>query len=186
ALQNLLLGSEHPEAFITLTIDQPTKESEWDKGHNNWHLKNINKDNNVNNLGTFCISLKKKSRYAHQFLALCFGTFGPSYKNSRAWGIVDKGLPGESIIFDGYLTEFGRSQKALMSVHEDERSAALYEGMVFKQGDAGFLICTKYYPDEYFLNPIGIVVSGLDILCKATCHEPINDIVISDIGLIVD
>ncbi|XP_066963982.1 uncharacterized protein [Macrobrachium rosenbergii] len=140
-------------------------------------------------LGRIHIRLWGHLRRAQHFLALCLGTFGPSYKGSKFSNVARKGQPGESLVGGRYITENGISAEGLMDALEwrGRYSGAVTEGVLGGASDGDpklesfFGICTRDYPEGEYYCPFGEVVSGLEVVQKAVCQDPVTDVVITDV-----
>ncbi|XP_068230882.1 E3 ubiquitin-protein ligase TRIM13-like [Palaemon carinicauda] len=147
---------------------------------------------NGKNLGRLEIRLWGHLRRAQNFLALCLGTFGPSYKGSRFSYVAKRGEPGERLIGGIYETEEGYTGYQVIEGLEwrGEYSGPMRAGVI--GGSRGrqprynscFCISTTDYPKAKSYCPFGEVVSGLEVAKEAVRYDPISEVMIADTGLV--
>lgn len=134
-------------------------------------------------LGRVYINLSIHLRLAQQFLALCLGTQGVSYRGTKANEIRNKGYQGETMLFPcqhKLFTNLGRGDKRTL----DEGLIAQYASGHYDRYDrSGFEICTFSSPTTEFNNCFGKISSGLEVV-KAAVNCPPNTVTISDCGLV--
>lgn len=144
-------------------------------------------------LGRVHIRLWGHLRRAHHFLALCLGTFGPSYQGAKFRTVGRKGEPGESLRGGDYLATNG-SGTSCRGVMEGLEWGGQYAGPVrmglvggggggCHESDALFNICLQDKPRGKMSCPFGEVVSGLSVVRGAANHHPLSEVTISAAGL---
>lgn len=145
-------------------------------------------------LGRVYITLTGTMRRAQQFVALCLGTLGPSYRGTKFDGLSEKGQPGEYIRGGDYQGRAGMGGESLMDNLEWGGSWTKAKkagqvcgigGEVDRRFGALFAICLRDNPEDTFRSPFGIVTQGLDVLEVATRHNPFNVVHISDCGVLI-
>ncbi|XP_042868337.1 RING finger protein 207-like [Penaeus japonicus] len=145
-------------------------------------------------LGRIYIILEGKMRRAQQFMSLCLGNLGFSYRNTRFDGLSERGQPGEYIRGGDYQGRGGHGGEALMDNLE-------WGGTWVKPKAAGqvcgvggeeqrkfgslFAICLKDNPEDTFKCPFGVVTEGLQVLEVASRHDPFNVVHINDCGVMI-
>lgn len=140
-------------------------------------------------LGRVYIRLIGQSRHAQQFLALCLGVLGATYRGARFSEVGFRGMPGECVVCEEYVTETGTSNKGILDGLVSEGDEIRRQGMVFKStwDGADFLICTRDLRNNTFRCPIGEVVSGLNVVREASRgHGPIREVIITAVGAVLD
>ncbi|CAL4108700.1 unnamed protein product, partial [Meganyctiphanes norvegica] len=140
-------------------------------------------------LGRVYIRLIGKSRHAQQFLALCLGVLGATYRGARFAEVGFRGMPGECVVCEEYVTENGISNKGILDGLINEGEDIRRQGMVFKStwDGADFLICTRDLRNQSFRCPIGEVVSGLSVIREAARgHGPIREVIITAVGAVLE
>ncbi|CAL4110962.1 unnamed protein product, partial [Meganyctiphanes norvegica] len=133
----------------------------------------LSKDNlevflDLNGPGRIYIRVDGYSTQGQQFLGLCMGIFGYTYKDVVSNNIINKGMPGERIGFPGYKSIKDDSQKntGIVSGLEENRMQNIRGGTVAKITPSGgdFVIFTQGNPESKTSVYIGEVVQGLDTL----------------------
>ena len=135
-------------------------------------------------LGRIRIALKGRSNNAAQFLALCLGTPAPgvSYHCARFSNVDVKGENGEHLC----MSSDSRCNRSYVNdLEEVTCMEECLKGLVCRVGPAGFQICTRDSPRIFYPRPLGKVVQGLDVVMEAIQHEPVTEVMISDVGVIV-
>lgn len=146
-------------------------------------------------LGRVQIRLWGHLRRAHHFLALCLGTFGPSYQGAKFRAVERKGQPGESLRGGDYLAMdgSGTSCRGVMAGLEwgGQHAGPVRKGLIggggggFHESDALFNICLQDKPHGKMSCPFGEVVSGLEVVCQAAHHHPLEKVTIAATGIVV-
>ncbi|CAL4178232.1 unnamed protein product [Meganyctiphanes norvegica] len=139
-------------------------------------------------LCTITVLLRPLSLHAQQFLALCLGNLGPTLKGAQLFDVGNANKPGECFRCKEYVTEEGKSNKAIMNGLDYEGASIAKAGMLFNYGIAylDFVIITKDDPDDFWPNPLGKVVKGMKNLHRVVRHEPISDVIITEVGIVLD
>jgi len=160
----LLLPHDNPEVFMSLGIG-------------------ANRSVPTTPLGRIRILLNGRSRNAQQFLALCLGTPAPgiAYRGSRFSNVDEKGENGEQL----RMSTDSRCNRAYVEDLEDVGFDECLAGLVCRVGPAGFQICTRDDPGSYFPRALGHVIEGMDVVMEATQHEPITEVMVTEVGVIV-
>lgn len=136
-------------------------------------------------MGTLDIRVKGAVSFGQQFLSLCLGTHGGSWRGSRIAGVWRPGQPGEYLWCEEYITDRGEHSKVpIMTGLERGMTSAMDEGMVGVYGAASFRIVTHGNPSS-FTSSIGRVTSGLNLLKDAITRSYITDVVIDDVGVYI-
>ncbi|KAK3860503.1 hypothetical protein Pcinc_033448 [Petrolisthes cinctipes] len=160
-------------------------------------------------LGRVYINLWTNQRWAQQFLTLCMGTLGPSYRGAMSSEVHNQGEPGENMVFPHHVESGRANEQAIFSNVElgEDHPEELVEGHLgapetqhqlqtychsisynYQTLDncqtSGFVIYTIGSPREFSFIPFGKVFSGLDVVKAAVRHTP-NSITISNCGLVL-
>lgn len=146
-------------------------------------------------LGRVHIRLWGHLKRAHHFLALCLGTFGPSYQGAKFRAVERKGQPGENLRGGDYpaVDGSGTTCQGVMTGLEwgGRHVGPVKRGLVGGAGggcyesNALFNICLKDKPQGKMSCPFGEVVSGLSVVCRAAYHHPLEKVTISATGLVL-
>lgn len=143
-------------------------------------------------LGRVYIQLWSHLRRAHQFLALCLGTLGPSHVGASFKSVSDMDKERETIWCTEYCSPGGGTgYRALMLDMEwdGEYGSEPRQGLVVAYSNDvnnyGFGICTRGKPGANFSSPFGQVSSGLEVVQSAVRHDPVTEITITDCGLVI-
>ncbi|KAG0721312.1 E3 ubiquitin-protein ligase TRIM17 [Chionoecetes opilio] len=145
-------------------------------------------------LGTITIRLWGHLRRAHNFLALCMGTHGPSYRGAKFEEVFSRGLKGECLHAGPYPTPTGdlTARRVMDALEWDgEFKVPQRKGMVVGAGsgladrDSCFDICTIENPTRHFACPFGEVVDGWDAVAAILNHRPIRGVTMVDVGVVV-
>ncbi|KAG0715714.1 Peptidyl-prolyl cis-trans isomerase F, mitochondrial [Chionoecetes opilio] len=145
-------------------------------------------------LGRVYISLWGHLRRAMNFLHLCLGDRGPSFRDSMFLEVMNADCPGERIRGGDYDCNNGRGGEALLDDLESQEgySMPMEAGMVTAGGpnrkdqDSQFFICTEDDYDRRFACPFGRVVSGLPAMKEAVWLVMTKEIYIRDCGVVVE
>lgn len=146
-------------------------------------------------IGRVYLRLRGDMRRSAQFLHLCLGTLGPSYRGSRVDGICDEGSPGEYLRLGDYTGQGGQGGVGLIDGLEwgnkwsDSKRAGQLCGV---GGDAGekrfgalFVLCTRDNPKDVFRCPFGRVIRGMGTLYKVLRTQPVESVYISECGALI-
>ncbi|XP_071514144.1 uncharacterized protein [Panulirus ornatus] len=145
-------------------------------------------------LGRLYITLEGTMRRAQQFMALCLGSLGPTYRGTRFDGMSERGLPGEFVRGGDYQGRAGLGGEAVMDNLEwdGQWSKPKAAGQVCgvggedqKKFGALFAICLRDNPEDTFRCPFGKVCQGLDVLEVACRHEPFSKVHVADCGVLI-
>ncbi|KAK8721309.1 hypothetical protein OTU49_012845 [Cherax quadricarinatus] len=145
-------------------------------------------------LGRVYISLWGHLRRASNFVHLCLGDRGPSYRNTMFLEVLNADSPGERIKGGDYDYNNGRGGEALVDDLENHEgySMTMEAGMVTagspcrREQDSQFFICTEDDPHRNFTCPFGRVVSGLYVMKEAVWLVVTKQVWIKDCGLVLD
>nr|XP_045597131.1 uncharacterized protein LOC123757498 isoform X2 [Procambarus clarkii] len=145
-------------------------------------------------LGRVYINLWGHLRRATNFLHLCLGDRGPSYKNTMFLEVLNADCPGERIKGGDFDYNNGRGGEALLEDLESQEgySMSMEAGMVTagtpcrREQDSQFFICTEDDPDRNFACPFGRVVSGLYVMKEAVWLVVTKQVWIRDCGVVLD
>nr|XP_027232549.1 RING finger protein 207-like [Penaeus vannamei] len=151
-------------------------------------------------LGRVYIRLEGHLKRAQQFMALCLGNLGFSYRNSRFDGISERGQPGAYLrggIIRGGGTRGGGPHgwagvggplpRPLRRWAKPKAAGQVcgVGGEEQKRFGSLFAICLKDNPEDTFKCPFGIVTEGLQVLEVASRHDPFNVVHISECGIVI-
>ncbi|MPC09100.1 Tripartite motif-containing protein 72 [Portunus trituberculatus] len=145
-------------------------------------------------LGRIYIKLWGHLRRAHNFLALCMGTHGPSYRGAKFDEVFSRGLKGECLHAGPYPTPSGElSAHRVMDALEwdGEFKGIQRKGLVVGAGsgrpdrDACFDICTIENPSRHFACPFGEVVDGWPTITAILEYRPLRAVTMVDVGVVV-
>lgn len=139
------------------------------------------------------IRLSPDTPMARQFVLLCSGERGPSYANTRLWGVGDKGLPGERLWFGDYENNDGTGGAALLpnlskGKYQKSASAGALWGTWQWGGrtrGAQFGITTRDRVGGVWSDVFGEVVEGMNCLRAAINHSDITEVIVVDCGVIL-
>ncbi|XP_068247550.1 uncharacterized protein [Palaemon carinicauda] len=146
-------------------------------------------------LGRVYITLDGRMRRAQQFIALCLGTLGPSYRGTRFDGVSEKDRPGEYIRGGDYKGKGGMGGEALMdnlewggSWSKPKKAGQVcgIGGELERKFGSLFAICLRDDTEDSFRSPFGQVTKGLDVLEVATRHKPFDVVHISECGILIE
>lgn len=145
--------------------------------------------------GKIYIRLLGNTIRGRQFLLLCLGEQGPSFKNSNFHRIWWKGLPGEHIWGGDYtqgdgsggaglIQNYGNIQPAIPAVPVNK---GLVAGRYEKEKISSiYRIYTKDAKDAKEEAAFGRVEFGIQLIESAMKHNNVKDVTISDCGVVVD
>ncbi|CAL4080408.1 unnamed protein product, partial [Meganyctiphanes norvegica] len=139
-------------------------------------------------LGRVEIRLWGHMRRAQHFLALCLGTFGPSYKGSR-FNSLQKNMKNDEFLIGGH----GTSGQGLMEGLEwgGKHIKPAREGMITGCSNqkpelhAFFALCSSSNYTSNISGPFGEVIGGMSVVKKASRCQPVTSVIITDCGLVV-
>ncbi|KAK4321813.1 hypothetical protein Pmani_007440 [Petrolisthes manimaculis] len=82
-------------------------------------------------LGRVYIHLWTEMRRAHQFLTLCMGTLGPSYRGAKSREVRNQGKPGEVMVFPYHVESDREINEAIFSnIERGDRLETMVEGLI--------------------------------------------------------
>lgn len=164
-----LISQDNPEVFMELTAGEQR-------------------------LGRIYIRLWGHLRRAQNFLAMCTGTHGPSYRGAKFQEVFARGIPGECLHAGLYPTpDGGTSAKGVVENLEWDGNFKKPQklGLVVGAGsgrpdrDACFDICTIENPQRNFACPFGEVVGGWDVVMKTVKHKPVRAVTMQEVGVVI-
>nr|XP_045591169.1 uncharacterized protein LOC123753223 [Procambarus clarkii] len=129
---------------------------------------------------------------ARQFVLLCTGQRGPTYRNTKLFGVVDKGQPGERVRGGDYESNDGEGGAALLPDLQEQYWESDRAGAVCSRYGPGgptsaqFTITTRDLQDGLqWPRVFGDVVSGLDVVRAAVNHSDITEVTVVDCGVVL-
>lgn len=140
------------------------------------------------------IRLDPDTPMGRQFVLLCTGQRGPSYANTRLWGVGSKGLPGERLWLGDYERSDGSGGAALLpnlnrgQYRKSGRAGALWGTWQWNGSARGaqFGITTRDKQDGGVWSDVfGEVVEGMDCLAAAIQHSDITEVNVVDCGVVL-
>ncbi|XP_069193065.1 uncharacterized protein [Procambarus clarkii] len=142
--------------------------------------------------GRVTIRLTPDTPLARQFVLLCTGQRGPTYRNTKLFGVVDKGQPGERVRGGDYESNDGEGGAALLPDLQEQYWESDRAGAVCSRYGPGgpksaqFAIITRDHQDGLqWPRCIGDVVSGLDVVRAAVNHSNITEVTVVDCGVVL-
>lgn len=146
--------------------------------------------------GRLYIRLTGDTLRGHQFVSLCTGEEGISFRGTHFHRVWWKGLPGEHIWTGDYNKSDGSGGRAHSSSSMEAQipaarkvpvSAGLVAGRYEKENlSTIFRIYTRGEKDVNDEAGFGQVEFGLDVVKQAVALKNINEVVISDCGLVLE
>ncbi|XP_076065892.1 uncharacterized protein LOC143039566 [Oratosquilla oratoria] len=144
-------------------------------------------------LGRVYITLWGHMRRAQNFMILCLGDMGPSYRGAKFFNVYNRGDTGERLVCGDYEYNNGRGGASVVSDLEKsvEQLYPMDEGILVAGSigrsamDSMFVICTKGDASRTVACPFGMVTSGLSILQQAAEHYAYAEIWINDCGVLL-
>ncbi|XP_068251051.1 uncharacterized protein [Palaemon carinicauda] len=145
-------------------------------------------------LGRIYIRLWGHLRRAHNFLAMCMGTHGVSYRGARFREVFARGIPGECLHAGEYPVKRGGESSAgvLKDLEwEGKYRKPMMKGLVVGAGsgrpdrDSCFDICTKSNSARLFACPFGEVVGGWDVVIAIINHRPVRQVFMTNVGVVI-
>ncbi|XP_069181109.1 peptidyl-prolyl cis-trans isomerase-like [Procambarus clarkii] len=142
--------------------------------------------------GRVTIRLTPDTPLARQFVLLCTGQRGHTYRNTKLFGVVDKGQPGERVRGGDYESNDGEGGASLLPhLQEQYRESDRAGAVCSRYGPGGpksaqFAIITRDHQDGHqWARCIGDVVSGLDVVRAAVNHSDITEVTVVDCGVVL-
>lgn len=147
--------------------------------------------------GRVYIRLTGDSMRGRQFLILCTGEEGPSFRNTHFHRVWWKGLPGEHVWGGDYDQSDGSGGTQVKNADVNEMpseagrklpiTAGLVAGRYEKKNISSiFRIFTKDAKDVEEEAAFGQVEYGLQFFVDAINHNNIQDVIISDCGIVIE
>nr|XP_045589066.1 uncharacterized protein LOC123751008 [Procambarus clarkii] len=142
--------------------------------------------------GRVTIRLTPDTPLARQFVLLCTGQRGHTYRNTKLLWVEDKGQPGECVVGGDYESNDGKGGAPLLPHLQGPYRESVRAGAVLCCDDprgprcAQFTITTRdeqgghQWPDVF-----GDVVSGLDVVRAAVNHSNITEVTVVDCGVVL-
>ncbi|XP_069180689.1 tripartite motif-containing protein 59-like [Procambarus clarkii] len=143
--------------------------------------------------GRVTIRLTPDTPLARQFVLLCTGQRGHTYRNTKLLMVVDKGRPGERVVGGDYESNDGEGGAPLLpdlqGQYQQSRQAGAVGSRWWPPGDptsAQFIITTRdRQADQQWPYVFGDVVSGLDVVRAAVNHSDITEVTVVDCGVVL-
>ncbi|XP_069189657.1 uncharacterized protein [Procambarus clarkii] len=142
--------------------------------------------------GRVTIRLTPDTPLARQFVLLCTGQRGHTYRNTKLLRVVDKGQPGERVRGGDYESNDGKGGAPMLPDLQGRYRRSGQAGAVRALGGlegprcAQFVITTRDLPDGVqWSNVFGDVVSGLDVVRAAVNHSDITEVIVVDCGVVL-
>ncbi|XP_069193347.1 peptidyl-prolyl cis-trans isomerase-like [Procambarus clarkii] len=142
--------------------------------------------------GRVTIRLTPDTPRARQFLLLCTGQRGHTYRNTKLFQVVDKGRPGERVRGGDYESNDGVGGAPLLPDLQGQYRESGQAGAVLAWGGlrgprcAQFAIATRdRQVGDRWSCVFGDVVSGLDVVRAAVNHSDITEVTVVDCGVVL-
>ncbi|XP_050703568.1 neurofilament medium polypeptide-like [Eriocheir sinensis] len=134
------------------------------------------------------IRLSPDTQRGRQFLVLCTGLRGPSYRGTRLFNVGYKGWPGERVWGGDYESNDGEGECVLLPGLEKGGEVRSWRaGAVWGMGSQGvFAITTRdgQY-DVWRCCVFGEVVEGLHVVAEAAQHIDNKEVTVVDCGVML-
>ncbi|XP_069180709.1 peptidyl-prolyl cis-trans isomerase-like [Procambarus clarkii] len=144
--------------------------------------------------GRVTIRLTPDTPLARQFVLLCTGQRGHTYRNTKLLGVVYKGHPGEHVVGGDYESNDGKGGAPLLpdlqgQYRQSGQAGAVRSGC-WPLGEglrsAQFVIITRdLQAGQQWPGVFGDVVSGLDVVRAAVNHSDITEVTVVDCGVVL-
>ncbi|XP_069177532.1 peptidyl-prolyl cis-trans isomerase G-like [Procambarus clarkii] len=149
--------------------------------------------------GRVTIRLTPDTPLARQFVLLCTGQRGHTYRNTKLLQVWNKGQPGEWVAGGDYESNDGKGGASLLpdlqgQYRESGRAGAVVSraGTVWSlwgpgsPSSAQFAITTRDRQGGHHWSCVfGDVVSGLDVVRAAVNHSNIREVTVVDCGVVL-
>ncbi|XP_069192259.1 uncharacterized protein [Procambarus clarkii] len=142
--------------------------------------------------GRVTIRLTPDTPLARQFVLLCTGQRGHTYRNTKLLWVWGKGRPGEYVVGGDYESNDGKGGAPLLPDLQGQYRESGQAGAVLtrwgpgSQRSAQFAIITRGFQDGYqWSYVLGDVVSGLDVVRAAVNHSDITEVTVVDCGVVL-
>ncbi|XP_050693892.1 uncharacterized protein LOC126984308 isoform X5 [Eriocheir sinensis] len=135
------------------------------------------------------IRLSPDTQRGRQFLMLCTGQRGPSYRGTRLYDVWWKGEPGEYVFGGDYESNDGEGECVLLpGLEEGVKGRPWRAGDVWGRGRQGmFTITTRDEEDDVWpcCCVFGEVLEGLHVVAEAAQHSDIKEMTVVDCGVVL-
>ncbi|XP_050708897.1 uncharacterized protein LOC126993781 isoform X3 [Eriocheir sinensis] len=133
------------------------------------------------------IRLSTDTPRGRQFLVLCTGQPGPSYRGTSLFGVGCKGRPGERVWGGDYESNGGKRKCVLLpGLEEGKEERPWRAGDVWGYGRQGvFGINTRDCQGVCPYCVFGEVVEGLHVVAEAAQHRDIKEVTVVDCGVVL-
>ncbi|XP_069193470.1 tripartite motif-containing protein 59-like [Procambarus clarkii] len=142
--------------------------------------------------GRVTIRLTPDTPLARQFVLLCTGQRGHTYRNTKLLQVGDKGYPGEYVVGGDYESNDGEGGAPLLPDLLEQYRGSRRAGVVCANNGprgprcAQFTITTRgFQGGVQWPNVFGDVVSGLDVVRAAVNHSDIREVTVVDCGVVL-
>ncbi|XP_069180680.1 uncharacterized protein [Procambarus clarkii] len=143
--------------------------------------------------GRVTIRLTPDTPLARQFVLLCTGQRGHTFRNTKLLRVGDKGRPGERVKGGDYERNDGQGGAPLLpdlqgQYRESGQAGTVGSGWGLPGGpkSAQFVIATRNrQAGDQWPNVFGDVVSGLDVVRAAVNHSDITEVTVVDCGVVL-
>ncbi|XP_069193773.1 tripartite motif-containing protein 5-like [Procambarus clarkii] len=142
--------------------------------------------------GRVTIRLTPDTPLARQFVLLCTGQRGHTYRNTKLLQVWRKGQPGECVGGGDYESNDGEGGAPLLPDLQGQYRKSARAGAVLARWSpesprsAQFIIITRDRQDGVHWSCVfGDVVSGLDVVRAAVNHSDITEVTVVDCGVVL-
>ncbi|XP_069191061.1 uncharacterized protein [Procambarus clarkii] len=142
--------------------------------------------------GRVTIRLTPDTPLARQFVLLCTGQRGHTYRNTKLLEVWHKGQPDEYVVGGDYESNDGKGGAPLLPDLQGQYRESHRAGAVLCCDDLGgprsaqFIITTRDRQDDrQWTHVFGDVVSGLDVVRAAVNHSDITEVTVVDCGVVL-
>ncbi|XP_069193637.1 uncharacterized protein [Procambarus clarkii] len=141
--------------------------------------------------GRVTIRLTPDTPLARQFVLLCTGQRGHTYRNTKLLEVGNKGRPWECVIGGVYESNDGKGGAPLLPDLQGQYRRSGRAGAVLcwwvseSPRCAQFVITTRDDQVYQWPNVFGDVVSGLDVVRAAVNHSDITEVTVVDCGVVL-
>ncbi|XP_069176568.1 peptidyl-prolyl cis-trans isomerase-like [Procambarus clarkii] len=142
--------------------------------------------------GRVTIRLTPDTPLARQFVLLCTGQRGHTYRNTKLLEVWDKGQPREYVVGGDYESNDGEGGAPLLPNLYGQYRGSSRAGTVLAWGGPGgprsaqFIITTMDRQDgRQWTDVFGDVVGGLDVVRAAVNHSDITEVTVVDCGVVL-
>ncbi|XP_045599945.2 peptidyl-prolyl cis-trans isomerase-like [Procambarus clarkii] len=141
--------------------------------------------------GRVTIRLTPDTPLARQFVLLCTGQRGHTYRNTKLLGVGHKGEPWEWVVGGDYKSNDGEGGAPLLPDLQGQYRRSARAGAVcaryVPRGPrcSQFAITTRDRVAVQWSDVFGDVVSGLDVVRAAVNHSDITEVTVVDCGVVL-